>query len=465
MMKLKYNTIDQLKKGSYQWKVRARVIRLWRGVSMSGELFKGFNILLLDEKNVRIQAFIPGSVSEEIEQKIEVGKCYTFSNFTIKEYKAEDKYRCVRMDKQLIFSKHTDVRELDEHELIIEKNGFDFFDLNDLGSLAHQNVYLTDAMGVIHTPQTLRKFLNVKGQEQVQKKFELTDGRTTVRVTLWDAFAENFEEALSKVTELPPIVILASVKVSEWKGKIDLCNVGATAFYLNYNHHSVTVMRKMLSKPIFSQHNFTGETREINKLYTVADIKNLGRDYIQTEVICQVQVTKVEETQKWYHFVCTSCYKQIENVDGKYQCVNCDRNVPNPNKKFEIRITGLDTTDNIPILLCDREVRTIIGKTVNEVEKEEQVKGIFPGILKSIINRKYTIKLIVMEENMDNPTQVYVATNIFSGFDWDTDTTMEVCSISNSTQSKSQESGSTYHLDKLSQMNFETPKNNKSKHK
>ncbi|KAK1378800.1 hypothetical protein POM88_025544 [Heracleum sosnowskyi] len=374
-------------------------------------------------KNVRIQAFIPGSVSEEIEQKIEVGKCYTFSNFTIKEYKAEDKYSCVRMDKQLIFSKHTDVRELDEHELIIEKNGFDFFDLNDLGSLAHQNVYLTDAMGVIHTPQTLRKFLNVKGQEQVQKKFELTDGRTTVRVTLWDAFAENFEEALSKVTDLPPMFILASVKVSEWKGKIDLM--------LEQQPSTSTTTTIVLSKPIFSQHNFTGETREINKLHTVADIKNLGRDYIQTEVICQVQVTKVEETQKW----------------------------------FEVRITGLDTTDNIPILLCDREVRTIIGKTVNEVEKEEQVKGIFPGILKSIINMKYTIKLIVMEENMDNPTQVYVATNIFSGFDWDTDITMEVCSISNSTQSKSQESGSTYHLDKLSQMNFETPKNNRSKHK
>ncbi|KAK1373315.1 hypothetical protein POM88_029508 [Heracleum sosnowskyi] len=347
-------------------------------------------------KIVRIQAFIPGSVSEEIEQKIEVGKCYTFSNFTIKEYKAEDKYRC---------------------------NGFDFFDLNDLGSLAHQNVYLTDAMGVIHTPQTLRKFLNVKGQEQVQKKFELTDGRTTVRVTLWDAFAENFEEALSKVTDLPPMFILASVKVSEWKGKIDLM--------LEQQPSTSTTTTIVLSKPIFSQHNFTGETREINKLHTVADIKNLGRDYIQTEVICQVQVTKVEETQKW----------------------------------FEVRITGLDTTDNIPILLCDREVRTIIGKTVNEVEKEEQVKGIFPGILKSIINMKYTIKLIVMEENMDNPTQVYVATNIFSGFDWDTDITMEVCSISNSTQSKSQESGSTYHLDKLSQMNFETPKNNRSKHK
>lgn len=47
------------------------------------------------------------------------------------------------MDKQLIFSKHTDVRELDEHELMIDINGFDFFDLYELGSLANQNVYLT----------------------------------------------------------------------------------------------------------------------------------------------------------------------------------------------------------------------------------------------------------------------------------------------------------------------------------
>lgn len=43
---------------------------------------------------------------------------------------------------------------------------------------------------------------------------------------------------------------------------------------------------------------------------------------------------------------------------------------------------------------------------------------------------------MLREENIDNPTQVYAATNIFSGFEWDSDTVMEQCSISNTTQSK-----------------------------
>ena len=43
-------TLRNVKKGRTDWKIKCRVIREWRGVSTTGEIFKGWNLLLLDSK-------------------------------------------------------------------------------------------------------------------------------------------------------------------------------------------------------------------------------------------------------------------------------------------------------------------------------------------------------------------------------------------------------------------------------
>lgn len=100
-------------------------------------------ITTLYVQNCRVQAFVPSYLAEKFEKQVIVGKMFTFYNFTVKDYKADEKYRCTRMDIQIIFTKNTEVTDLDENESLIENNAFDFFDLAELKELAHQNTYLT----------------------------------------------------------------------------------------------------------------------------------------------------------------------------------------------------------------------------------------------------------------------------------------------------------------------------------
>lgn len=46
----RYHSLGDVNSGSYNWNVKVRIIRSWRGVSFSGEEFKGLNILLLDDQ-------------------------------------------------------------------------------------------------------------------------------------------------------------------------------------------------------------------------------------------------------------------------------------------------------------------------------------------------------------------------------------------------------------------------------
>lgn len=53
-----YNNLIDLCPGSFNWNIKVRVIRSWRGVSNKGELYKGLNLLLLDDKVSTIQTKI-----------------------------------------------------------------------------------------------------------------------------------------------------------------------------------------------------------------------------------------------------------------------------------------------------------------------------------------------------------------------------------------------------------------------
>lgn len=47
------NTVESLRsveKGRTDWKVKVRIIREWHGVTLTGIVFKSYNLLLLDNK-------------------------------------------------------------------------------------------------------------------------------------------------------------------------------------------------------------------------------------------------------------------------------------------------------------------------------------------------------------------------------------------------------------------------------
>lgn len=45
----KFDPISTLKKGKIDWKIKVKVIRNWRGTSQTGQQFKCFNVILIDQ--------------------------------------------------------------------------------------------------------------------------------------------------------------------------------------------------------------------------------------------------------------------------------------------------------------------------------------------------------------------------------------------------------------------------------
>ncbi|KAK1391726.1 hypothetical protein POM88_010782 [Heracleum sosnowskyi] len=115
-------------------------------------------------------------------------------------------------------SRSTQLKEIQDDEKSIETNAFDFYDHSELKDLSKQKTYLADVVGIIKHYQPLTDLVNRFGDPNKQVKMIITDGRSSVNVTLWDAFAEKFHAQMNEVVEKPVILIIASSRVGLWNG-------------------------------------------------------------------------------------------------------------------------------------------------------------------------------------------------------------------------------------------------------
>lgn len=61
----------------------------------------------------------------------------------MQNYKEVDVFRCLRNDKQLIFSKDIKIEEIEDNGTIIQNEMFDFFEHGELKTLVGHQKYLT----------------------------------------------------------------------------------------------------------------------------------------------------------------------------------------------------------------------------------------------------------------------------------------------------------------------------------
>ncbi|KAK1360717.1 hypothetical protein POM88_045191 [Heracleum sosnowskyi] len=309
----------------------------------------------------------------------------------------------------------TKIEDMEDNGTTIPQDTFDFYDHSELKNLLNQKTYLTDVIGIIKK-YVFNEVKNKRGQIQPQAKFTITDGSSNVRVTFWDKLAAKLQQEITNINQTLVIIIISSARVGLWNEELEISNVSPTNFYINYKHHTVIQLRKKLTEPTFAETALTLKEKKGLELLTVDQILKLGKDYIETQVFAHVNIKDVDESNKWYIQVCTTCDNETEWKNVVFICNNCPRIVPHPETKYKINVVAQDPTGVLDIILGDREVRTIVGARARDVLKEHGNTDDYPDLLTNIAQKKYTVKLRIREINVDPHFQVYWASNICKGW-------------------------------------------------
>lgn len=152
-----------------------------------------------------MHAFVPVFLMEKMQKTLHLGRMYCISNFQVKPLTAQDKWRSINIDRQILFTNQTKAKEIEEKDYFIAKNSFDFYDLADMKELSKQTTllagikfyyislrtsyityvcfiftisfYIPDVVGVVTKRDALRKINNRHGKEQLQVKMMISDGK------------------------------------------------------------------------------------------------------------------------------------------------------------------------------------------------------------------------------------------------------------------------------------------------
>ncbi|KAL1815228.1 hypothetical protein ACET3Z_017802 [Daucus carota] len=394
-----------------------------------------------------MHAFANSKHCDDRFKTLKEGDIYIIKNLKVKDYVGDETYRPVRTGKHVYFTSYTEFNKAETQGMQIEKYVFDLFHMTAVEKLAADNRFLIDMVGKVENVEELIKS-NKNNEEKSRFKFDISDGSNVVKVTLFELFGEHIQNELSKHDKNDTFIIIACAKVGRYEGVPYLSNYQSTRIYINPDHYSVKELRKRLltftfniillnfhqlnNRIFFSWVNKSRvqvPEKKIEatpeptppptiKILTVKEIRNIKSELKQDSAYCQVIAKRFTDQKSWYFRKCTGCNLELENEGGKFVCSQkngCGRTIPYPDKRFRLCIFCSDQTGALPIVFPDCEIQRIIDKTVIDLQADcadEKDEDKFPQILNTMLKQKYTINLLITDENITKGSTVYDAKEI-----------------------------------------------------
>ncbi|KAK1370117.1 hypothetical protein POM88_036209 [Heracleum sosnowskyi] len=372
-----FNTLLSLTTEKIVWSVRVRAQAGWKGINRKTNEFKGFNIIFIDEQSCRIHAFMSEKLCHGFAEDLKEGQLYSLSNFKVHQYKGDEINRCVRNEKHIYFDNQTQFQKIVTDVPLMKEYAFDLFDLQDIPKFLNDNRFLIDVVGMCQK-SAVTCLVSAEEPSKSRVKFKLYDGSSRQTYSVMQCLANQ---------------------------EIYLTNYPAMRFYINPNHYSVSKIQKSMILG-------TEDKDEDATFFTVKQIKQLGKDYIQKSILCKVTVKKVDEQCNWFDNFHIKCENEVTIVDGRNRCAHCKRNLPYPDKRFRVCTICADETGVLPIIFPDDEIKRITGKDVYDLENENREAGDekrFPPVLKEFQCKQYIMTLMPSKENIENQSTMYIA--------------------------------------------------------
>ncbi|XP_074347170.1 replication protein A 70 kDa DNA-binding subunit C-like [Apium graveolens] len=387
-----FNLIEDLDQSTTNWKIKARVTRMWTSVSSENGSVKGYNVILLDDDNNHVHAFAYPNIWNGFKTPVIEGGVYVFDQFSVKD--VVDNLKHVQVDICIRFSQYTTVTAVDDGMIPAYK--FEFLDLSDLFVEAskyqpqQQPEFAIDVIGVIEDFEPLTKLDTKFGMRDIVK-FRICDSSNQHKVSVWGDLVVLANNIYTKELQSPVIAIITSTKIG---------TLPSSNWYLNLDDESVTDMRMRLK-----------EEGYLSKREKYLKAK---RKYTTFSVF------KVDEDVVWWFYSCNKCQQEVERLDRRFRCNNCPRIIPVTPKRFYIMVLTEDDTFSCNVILMDRAAKRIVGtseiKLYNNFEKAPE-EGL-PKVLKDLVGKEVTVIIQLNKANITEDSTIFDANDIFDTTMW-----------------------------------------------
>ncbi|XP_056854016.1 replication protein A 70 kDa DNA-binding subunit C-like [Raphanus sativus] len=426
-----FSRVSDLKPFKTMWKIKVKIIRLWKQYSTTGGLT--IEMVVVDSNGVKIHASVKKDLVNRFDPVLSQGDSKILINFSVGH--SFGSYRTTDHPYKISFLETTRVRNC---ELPIEVSGFDPASYRDILDGSLNADYLVDVIGQIVEVSPI-EVLSINGKETNK-----IDDR--LPIVLWGSFANEVMEAIQTRSDHAIICVIRFWKIKIWKDECSISNAyNVSEVQLNPPMSEVQDLLAVLpkeeltlaiveSKPL----SVTSGVSEKDDFFIHTPRKTISQLCESRQVekcIVMCTISAIDSDMGWYYLSCKVYAKKVLNVPNdvvddeddenpitfSYYCSKCKVSNPKLLPRYKLHLIVVDSTgtskfllfDNLAIQLIHQPCNELVGHNGDEIEEPDAI----PLPLMNLVGKTYLFKVGIERENFLYKKDTYKVTKIITSRD------------------------------------------------
>ncbi|KAF8048621.1 hypothetical protein N665_2454s0002 [Sinapis alba] len=401
------------------WKIKAKVIRLWKQYSSLGG--EAIEMVLVDAKESymigdKIHALIKKDLVLQFDHLLKQGTSNFLFNFALTP--SCGSYRTTNHPYKIGFLPTTCVRICED--LPENVSGFQPAVYRHILDGTLDPDFLVDVIGHIVEVSHV-EIVSVNGKDTHKISLELRDSNDDrLPMVLWGRFVLDVNDAIQHRSEQVLICVLRFGKIKVWKDDHRISNA--------YNVSDVSLNPSMAESMRFL--NSIVDHKPLSLTPGVTDKEDFFLDTPKKTIAEVLETKQVENAivlctiagndsdMGWYYLSCQKCAKKLLTVPSdageegddedvfryNYYCVKCKNHNPIIIPRYKLHMVELDNTSNTKFMLFNNQAKQLINQPCIELtghpsKDELGEKDVLPHQLSNLTGKNYLLKIAIEREN------------------------------------------------------------------
>ncbi|CAJ2662234.1 unnamed protein product [Trifolium pratense] len=397
-MNIAFDMLGVVSPGRESWRFKVRVLRLWTTSSfLQPEVVNTLEMVLIDEKGVKIHASVRRQLLYLFQSKISEGNVYKMSYFTVSP--ASGFYRTTPHPYKLVFQLKTKVQVSESNK--IDLYGLSLTKISDIHSEVAAPEFLVDVIGVITGMSADREYIR-DGKVVKMIVFELTDQSGKCECALFGDYVHSLQSMLGKAHNGLPVVVVQFAKIKTFRGSISIQNIiNATRLFVNPAIEEADALKNGIAAngietpstiPLLGARAKPSYEEDFLLNYpkiTIAELVEKAEDGVY--VVCAVD--GLVEGEDWWYPAC-NCHRSVVADSGAYYCKVCVKHVYQMFPRFRLKLKIHDESNEAIFILLDDQVKKLALETCSLLVSIGESCSMYPNDLDLICGDAVLIKVV-----------------------------------------------------------------------
>ncbi|KAJ1393804.1 hypothetical protein SESBI_34688 [Sesbania bispinosa] len=340
-----YDLIKDVYQGRQNWRLKARIVRLWELCPMEqpGSPF-AIEMVVIDAQGGKIQATIRKPMIRKFRGALVEGRVYRMIFFGV--VKNTGSYRACRHEFKLLF--HGKTRVVECEGVPIPMYGLSLMTTEDIKNTGGRSDYLIDFMGILSVVSS-EKTSDRSGRTTRFIVMEMNDDKGMIRCTMLEEYVDAINVHLAEAGDELPVLWCSLVGLT-----LNGFEIGASIGVIGEGYKELPLKDDFLGF-------FQG--RQSWSCMLQKRLADLFFAWHEGNFIVLGTIAAVQKDDQWWYYDCR-CMKAVNEDGGEYFCpACCCMNVEHVTPRFKLKLEVFDGEDTTALILFDSDAEYLLGKS------------------------------------------------------------------------------------------------------